>query len=116
MGSKGQAPTARAANDAFGLYHRLESPTQTVEDAIRIESSRELWGKAARGSDFPTVKAYDGPLPAGEAGIEFTTPVKPTPGSPPGHVQWYPGTPGVTRDWNDVVKITVFVTKNTQTP
>jgi RHS repeat-associated protein len=104
------------AGDVKGIFHRLESPTQTPADAKAIESSGELWGYPARGSDIPSVKAYNGPLPEGARGIEFTTPVTPTtttrgtPGSP---AQWYPGTPGVKVE-ADKAKIPVCVTKNTQ--
>jgi hypothetical protein len=70
------------------LYHRIESPTQTSEDAIQQESSQEIWGKPARGSEMPKVKAYCGPLPTQQRGIEFTTDIDPDPGMPPGFAFW----------------------------
>lgn len=97
-------------------FHRLESPTQTAADAKTIESSGELWGNPARGSDIPSVKAYNGPLPDGAQGIEFTTPVTPstvtrgTRGSP---AYWFPGTKGVKVEEGKAM-IPVRVTKNTQ--
>lgn len=42
------------------------------------------------------VKAYKGPLPAGEQGFEFTTPVEPDPGHVPDKPTWREGRPGVT--------------------
>lgn len=41
------------------------------------------------------VKAYDGPLPPGESGFEFTTSVLPDPGHVPGKPTWRTGRPGV---------------------
>lgn len=69
-------------------YHRIESPTQTSEDAKRQEESKEIWGRPARGSDTPKVKAYVGKLPANARGVEFTTDVEPDPSTPPGHAFW----------------------------
>lgn len=69
-------------------YYRIESPTQTSEDAKRQEESKEIWGRPARGSDKPKVKAYAGKLPANARGIEFTTDVEPDPSTPPGSAYW----------------------------
>jgi hypothetical protein len=69
-------------------YHRIESPTQTSEHAIQQTSSQEIWGKPARGSEVPKVKAYCGPLPIGKRGIEFTTDIEPDAGVPPGYAFW----------------------------
>jgi len=46
---------------------------------------------------IPSVKAYRGPLPAGQPGIEFTTAIAPDPrSSTPYEARWYyPKTPGV---------------------
>lgn len=52
------------------IYHRLESPTQKSKDAQRQEKSREIWGKPARFSGIPKVKAYTGILPANQRGVE----------------------------------------------
>jgi hypothetical protein len=69
-------------------YHRIESPTQTVEDAKLQETSNEIWGKPARGSDIPKVKAYVGALPPDKRGCEFTTDIQPDPNCPPGSAFW----------------------------
>jgi hypothetical protein len=83
-----------------GPFHRLESPTQTVADAARQETSKELWGRPASNtaqSDIPAVKAYRNNLPPGQRGVEFDTPVLPAKGSgTPLEARWYLGfTPGV---------------------
>lgn len=69
-------------------YHRLESPTQTAEDARKQETSKEIWGKPPRGSEIAKVKAYEGPLPKEKRGVEFVTDIEPDSGSPPGHAYW----------------------------
>ncbi|WP_052026796.1 hypothetical protein [Rhodovulum sp. PH10] len=79
-------------------FHRLQNPwTQTDQDAVRQVETGEIWGRPARGSDIPSVKAYRGPMPDGRRGIEFTTPVAPQPGSGSLYeARWYyPLTPGV---------------------
>src|SRR5437588_1128825 len=84
-------------NDWRGVFHRLESPTQTKEDAVQQVQSGEIWGRPGRGSDILAVKAYRGPLPHVERGVQFTTSVKPQTGSgSPLEARWYyPDTPGV---------------------
>jgi hypothetical protein len=73
----------------YGPFHRINSTSQTDELAYLIEESGELWGKAPfKSGGTPQPKAYDGPLPAGKIGIEFTTTVAPHPNSPPGRVRW----------------------------
>jgi hypothetical protein len=57
-------------------------------------SSGLVCGRAAWGSHIPSVKAYPGPLPPGESGIEFTTSVAPG-RSTPSMIKWYDGDPGV---------------------
>jgi len=52
------------------------------------ELSREIWGRPARGSGQPSVKAYPGSLPNGR-GVEFTTDIEPMPGSAPNEARWY---------------------------
>ncbi len=54
-------------------------------------------GKAANFATRPSVKAYLGPLPAGDSGIEFTTDVSHDAAhSTPDRAIWlYPDTPGV---------------------
>ncbi len=79
-------------------------------DAV-IESS-EVWGAPPRNffnSDFPKVKAFIGPLPAGTRGYEFTTDVEPTSASR-AWAYWGEGTEGV-RIEDDMAKIPVTVPK-----
>lgn len=70
-------PKPHRRSRMFGPFHRLESPTQTVEDAARQEQSGEVWRRAGRYELIPKVTAYDGPLPRNVRGVEFTTPVEP---------------------------------------
>jgi hypothetical protein len=81
----------------YGPFHRRESPTQSTATAKLQAASGEVWGQPARGSLIPSVKAYRGPLPAGQRGIEFYTQIAPDPASStPFEVRWYyPQTPGV---------------------
>ena len=72
-----------------GPFHRRESPTQTPKDALVQVASGEIWGKAARGSDLPAVKAYNGGLPPGERGINFETAVAPHHLGTPFESKWY---------------------------
>ena len=98
----------------YGPYHRLESPTQTDVIAAAQESSGQIWGRAARGSNIATVKAYHGPLPPGVRGIEFMTYVKPHRLTHPTTVQWYDGDVGVMSRPNGFVWIPVSVIRNGQ--
>jgi hypothetical protein len=84
-------------------YFRLESPTQTKQDAILQTQSREVWGREARGSHLLCVKAYRGSLRLDQRGIDFTTTILPERGAgTPYEARWYyPQTPGTmlrTRD------------------
>jgi hypothetical protein len=79
-------------------YYRLKSSTQTKEDAIKQESSMRIEGLPERNisqSDIPKAKAYEGSLPEGEEGIEFTTDINPDNGGRPGHPRWSGPRPGV---------------------
>lgn len=98
---------------ASRFYHRLESPTQTPNDAARQQSSGEIWGRAPLGSFIPKVKAYRGPLPEGARGIEFVTDVVPDVGSARRRVDWWGPRLGVRLE-QDVARLSVVVTKNTQ--
>jgi hypothetical protein len=99
----------------YGPYHRLESPTQTIQDAANQESSGQMWGQSARGSHLPSVKAYIGPLHANSRGVEFTTPVVPHRQTHPTLVQWYETDSGVNSGPKvGFVWIPVNVTRNTQ--
>ena len=96
------------------IYHRLESPTQTPQDAALQQSSGEIWGRPSIWSTIPKVKAYRGPLPSNARGIEFFTAVEPDAGSSPRHPEWSGPRPGV-RIRGEFAVIRVIVTKNTQT-
>jgi hypothetical protein len=100
---------------APAVYYRAESPTQTPADAIRQEQSGELWGGAARFSDIPKVKAYVGPMPDGQRGVEFTTTVQPDSSCPPGQVYWSGPRVGVDVS-HGCAKIKINVVRNTQVP
>jgi hypothetical protein len=104
-----EAPTQHLV----AIYHRLETPTQTPEDAAKQEASGEIWGRPARGGAFPKVKAYTGPLPPGARGIEFTTDVPPDANCPPHVPTWRGEREGVICE-GDYAKIKARVTKNTQ--
>lgn len=71
-------------------YYRVESPTQTAETAVKQAKTKQIWGKAARGSNILAVKAYRGNLTEGERGVDFTTAIQPHPGSgSPFEAKWY---------------------------
>ena len=86
-----------------GPFSRRESPTQTIQDAIKQVASGEIWGSPGRYSCSPCVRAYKGLLSQGDRGIEFTTNIAVHPGSStPIEVYWYyPDTPDVEkREYN----------------
>jgi hypothetical protein len=96
-------------------YHRDESPTQTKADALQQQASMEVWGRPARGSSIPSVKAYRNQLPPADRGIDFDTLVPPTPGSgTPFEARWYENSPGVIRKQADFVAIPVTALTNKQ--
>ena len=81
------------------------------------EANGERWGATAQGGLGPSVKAYQGPLPPGARGIEFTTTVKPSDIGlgRPGHIAtWRRGSPGAVDVNDDFVKIACTVTAKTQ--
>jgi hypothetical protein len=80
-------------------YHRLKTRTQTEEDAIKQQASMRIEGLPQRNtsqSDIPKAKAYEGSLPEGEEGVEFTTDIDPDSGDRPGQPRWSGPRPGVT--------------------
>lgn len=95
------------------IYHRIESPTQTMADAENQVKTTEIWGGPSRYSYHPRVRAYVGPLPPGRRGVEFRTEVPPDEGSPPGQAAWSPGRPGVRLE-NGMAKLTVHSVTNMQ--
>jgi hypothetical protein len=93
----------------WGPYYRTGS-TQDEATTRKQLASGELWGRANRGSDTPSVDAWDGPLPADRHGIEFYTDVPPSTGSPPHRARWLGPRQGVSISggW---AKIRVTITK-----
>lgn len=94
--------------EVYGPYHRLGDSAEAVQS---IRASGELRGNPPRNffqSDIAKVKAYDGPLPAGSKGFEFTTPVAPDLNTVPGKPLWSTKNPGVEeRNGQAVIKCTV---------
>lgn len=98
----------------FGPFHRLTSSKEEVQSVL---NSGELWGASPRNffqSDIPKVKAFDGPLPAGEQGFEFETDVRPDRGHVPGKPTWAakPRRAGIASD-SEYAKIKVRVLRQT---
>jgi len=95
------------------IYHRYQ---QDPSLAAKQQASGEIWGRAARNvfaSEIPKVKAYEGPLPPGERGIEFVTDVSPDPYSVPGSPTWSGPRDGVVVE-DGFAKIHATITKNTE--
>ncbi len=83
---------------AYGPFHRpANRRTQALATAKAQLRSGEIWGRAPRGGDAPQVLAFDGPLPPGRPGVEFTTPAPPDRQKMSGEVVWCApeGTPHV---------------------
>lgn len=81
-----------------------------------MERTGMLGGKPARNIAaglFPKVKAYDGPLPAGYAGIEFFTYIPPDRGHVPGCPVWSGPRAGawISDEDPDLIFIQVKITK-----
>jgi len=77
--------------------------TQSEPVADLMISTKKVCGTVGRFSYVPTVRAYLGPLPATQKGIQFTTDVRPTsiqPNKPGSDVLWRQGAPGVTTEDN----------------
>ena len=104
-------------NTADGsVYHRIKSPSQTDETCRLQVASQEIWGKPSHNvyqSDIPKAKAYRGPLPDGEQGIEFTTDIPTDKGNPPSLATWS-GTREDVRLEDGYAKIPIKIIKNTQ--
>jgi len=68
----------------YGPFHRRTGHDPSENE--KVATSGEVWGKP-RGHVysglFPSVKAWDGPLPEGIIGFEFFTDVEPYSGSTP---------------------------------
>jgi hypothetical protein len=89
----------------YGPFHRIQSAK--LNDLV--EKTGRIWGRPARNifqTPFPAAKAWIGSLPEGAHGIEFFTPVEPSPSSTPKVALWYRGEPGVSEvDGEDAVWI-----------
>lgn len=111
-------PKKPAAAPNPPTYHRKGNQrTQTDDDARKILESGELWGKPPYNNPNgnPAVQAFEGPLPDGRWGIEFTAEVPPDATSQPGLPEWRGARPGVRveteTDGQDYAKIDVVVTR-----
>ena len=119
IATKTEALTLPRGKDNGNLFHRKASGDRGREELGKVSASGQLWGRAAQNtsvSDKPAVKAYEGPLPAGQKGYEFRTHAAVYPGSPGNHVAgqtvyWYEGSPGVRKVDDETVAISVTVTK-----
>jgi hypothetical protein len=97
---------AKKGPDKFGPFHRREGP-QTADEMAKARAGQldEVQGGVNRGGYRPSVDAHTGPLPPGQRGYEFFTPVPPRRGTAPGWAQWPLGHPGVRDLGNDRVAI-----------
>lgn len=103
----------------YGPFHRLRNNTTQTQkhDQLQIDTGM-LWGTTPRGGKGPTAQAYFGPLPSGQSGIEFVTPVKPHQMNLPNHhgANWYfddtAFTGKVTQNSTDYAAITIIVTRH----
>jgi hypothetical protein len=70
-------PAAGRWPGRFGPFYRTGS-TQDDNTTRQQQGSGEIWRKPDRGSNFPSVDAWFGPLPDDKPGIEFYTDVQPS--------------------------------------
>lgn len=114
--SVGMVAGARPVTQAgrYGPFYRTGATQDRATTNAQL-ASRELWGKANRGANQPSVDAWVGPLPAGRDGIEFWTDVPPSPGSPPDRARWLGPRPGV-RIEGQWAKITATITSVSHKP
>jgi hypothetical protein len=111
----GEEDSNQVPQDSF---HRVENPTTQTKAIAKVqEYSREIWGRPARGSALPSVKAYPGTL-CNRRGVEFTTDIEPKPDSAPNEARWYlEWTPGVQlrqKNGEDFACISVTSFRNAQ--
>jgi RHS repeat-associated protein len=103
----GEVPRPTDAFKLHGPFHRFELPARIPG----IVDSRELHGNPPGnyfGGYYPTVKAWEGPLPDGATGVTFYTRCPPD-GSAPGGQAWWRGHP-----YDGVHKIPVVITGSRQ--
>jgi RHS repeat-associated protein len=95
--SRPQKPRDKCPSQAGGkVYHRVQTESQSFNTSLLQEASRQIWGSYGNYGYEPSVKAFNGPLPPGEQGIEFISIVPVNQGSPPRinqEVHWTPDTP-----------------------
>jgi hypothetical protein len=101
-----------AKPEEYGPFHRF----QTAGDNDLVERTGRLGGRPARNiaaGFFPKVKAFEGELPTGYAGIEFYTTVPPDLRHVPGCPIWSGPRAGVeiAEDDPDLILIPVRITK-----
>lgn len=97
---------------AHGPYHRVQTGKQPASLAARQQAEGRICGFAPNWGGEPSVKAYRGGLPSSELGIEFWTDTPPTPGTgTPTTAYWRKGSPSVSDHPNDMVCISVVVTR-----
>jgi hypothetical protein len=71
----------------YGPFYRTGSTQDNATTQAQLNSG-EIWGKANRGADQPSVDAWVGPPPAGKHGVEFYTDASPSPGTPSDRARW----------------------------
>ena len=107
-------------NALFETYHRISNTaTQNAAHIAQMLSTGLVCGHGARQSggspsSIASAKAFLGPLPPTEQGIEFTTNIAPTSKSPypGGPCYWHAGGPGVQgRRGDPLACIPVTITK-----
>jgi RHS repeat-associated protein len=101
----------------YGPFHHFAKSEETVK---KIQNSGELWGAPPRNiyaSDIPAVKAFYGPLPEGQLGVEFMTQVAPDAGGGfLGSAKWTGPRDGVTVVPYTWAKIPISITKVNSIP
>jgi hypothetical protein len=95
----------------YGPFHRVRTRKQTKELAEAQEREGRVCGYPPNWGGAPSVKAYRGPLLPDEQGIEFWTDTPPTGTGTVSVAYWREGEPGVTSHPNDMVCISVIVTR-----
>ncbi|NUZ05500.1 hypothetical protein [Piscinibacter koreensis] len=62
------------------IYHRVATglPNQDLGVMVLQLNSGQVWGQAPNGGAIAAVKAYYGPLPPNQDGVEFETPLPPS--------------------------------------
>jgi uncharacterized protein RhaS with RHS repeats len=103
---------AQSSDDGGGtIFHRRTAAYPNEID--QVLQSGEVWGRRRSnifgGGLDPQVKAYEGPLPQGTPGYEFSTGVPQDPGTAPGNATWTGPRPGVNEIDDETVAIKVEI-------